>query len=131
MKNHTQNVLEKLFADPYLKNQNWAYLWINGLKFIPFEFFVCRVEGYRIILKVSCRSLGFTLYKAFSENKKRSGISLRTSFSEGFLKKNVSLVIFYQLTKFHCLVVFTLWDIGQYLYDNCLLKRLWCYKIWS
>ena len=36
LENHKQNVLEKLFADPYLKNQNWAYLWINGLKFIPF-----------------------------------------------------------------------------------------------
>ena len=26
LKNHTQNVLEKLFPDPYLKSQNWAYL---------------------------------------------------------------------------------------------------------
>ena len=32
-KNHTQNVLEKLFPDPYLKNKNWAYLWINRVKF--------------------------------------------------------------------------------------------------
>ena len=27
------NVLEKLFLDPYLKNQNWAFLWINSVKF--------------------------------------------------------------------------------------------------
>ena len=33
LKNHTQNVLEKLFPDPYLKNQNGAYLWINSVKF--------------------------------------------------------------------------------------------------
>ena len=26
LKNHTQNVLEKLFPDPYLKNQNSSYL---------------------------------------------------------------------------------------------------------
>ena len=24
--NHSQNVVEKLFPDPFLKNQNWAYL---------------------------------------------------------------------------------------------------------
>ena len=33
LKNHAQNVLQKLFPDPYLKNQNWAYLWINSVKF--------------------------------------------------------------------------------------------------
>ena len=33
MRNHTQNVLEKLFPDPYLKNQNLACLWINSVKF--------------------------------------------------------------------------------------------------
>ena len=25
-KNHTQNVVEELFPDPFLKKQNWAYL---------------------------------------------------------------------------------------------------------
>ena len=33
LKNHTQNVMEILFPDPFLKNQNWVYLWINILKF--------------------------------------------------------------------------------------------------
>ena len=32
LKNHTQNLLEKLFPDAYLKYQNWAYLWINDAK---------------------------------------------------------------------------------------------------
>ena len=40
--------------------------------------------------------------------KNRPGISLRASFSVWFLKKNVSVVIFYELTRFHCLVAFTL-----------------------
>ena len=30
-KKHTQNVVEKLFPDPFLKNKNRAYLWINSL----------------------------------------------------------------------------------------------------
>ena len=33
LKTDTQNLLEKLFPDPSLKNQNWAYLWINSLIF--------------------------------------------------------------------------------------------------
>ena len=35
LKNRTQNLLEKLFPGSYLKNQNqnWAYLWINSVKF--------------------------------------------------------------------------------------------------
>ena len=32
-KNHTQNVLEKLFPDPFLKNQNRTYLRIDSPKF--------------------------------------------------------------------------------------------------
>ena len=32
-KNRTQNESEKLFSDPCLENQKWAYLWINSLKF--------------------------------------------------------------------------------------------------
>ena len=31
LKNHTQNVVEKLIQDPSLKNKNGAYLWINSL----------------------------------------------------------------------------------------------------
>ena len=32
MKNHKQNVAEKLFPDPFLKNQNSVYLCINRIK---------------------------------------------------------------------------------------------------
>ena len=33
LKNHTRNVVKRLVPDLFLKNQNWAYLWINILKF--------------------------------------------------------------------------------------------------
>ena len=39
-------------------------------------------------------------------------------FSAWFLKENSHLIIFYSLTKFHCPVVFTSWDMGQCLYYN-------------
>ena len=70
-------------------------------------------EDYQNILKLGCSLLGFSSYKVFLKNKERSGISLPVSFSAWFLKKNVSLVMFYYLTKFHCLTAFTSWDIDK------------------
>ena len=34
LKNHTQNKAKKIFPDPFVKSQNWAYVWINTLNFI-------------------------------------------------------------------------------------------------
>ena len=45
-------------------------------------------------------------------------------FVHGFSNKNISHVIFYWLTKLHCLIAFTSWDIDQYVYCNCLFRRL-------
>ena len=39
LKNHTQNVAEKLFPESFLKNQNWVYLWIDSLKFYTVCFY--------------------------------------------------------------------------------------------
>ena len=36
LKNHTQNVMVNLFPEPFIKNQNWVYLWINVVKFYSF-----------------------------------------------------------------------------------------------
>ena len=41
------------------------------------------------------------------------------------------LVIFHRLTKFHCSVAFTSWDIGQNAYCNFLLTRLWRHEFWK
>ena len=63
LKNQRESVVEKLFQDPFLKYQNRPYLWIKS--FIQFVFIVCQVEGYQNILKLTCRQLAFTWYKAF------------------------------------------------------------------
>ena len=39
LKNHTQNVMRKLFPVSFLKNQNWAYYWINSSKFYTVCFY--------------------------------------------------------------------------------------------
>ena len=70
-----KNVVEKLFSDPFLKNRNLSYIWVNSLKFYII-FILCQIEDHRNILKLSYRPFTFTSYKAFLENKKRSGTSL-------------------------------------------------------
>ena len=39
LKNHADNVVEKLLPDSFLKNWNWAYLWINNVKFYTICFY--------------------------------------------------------------------------------------------
>ena len=103
-------------------------LWINILKFYLFCFIACQAENYLKWLKLSYRPPAFTSYMAFLKNKKRPGTILPASFSTWFLWKYISVGIFYYLTKVQCLVAFISWDIGQYVYFNCLLTRLWRYK---
>ena len=58
LKNHTQNGLEKLFPDPYLKYQNWAYLWISSVKIYTVFFCWMLIWGLskygEIKLKTTC-----------------------------------------------------------------------------
>ena len=127
-KNHTQNAVEKLFPDPVLKNQNWAYLWINSLKFYTVCFYHMSHWG---LSKLSSGPLAFTSSKAFLKNKNISQARLLASFSAWVLRQNISSFIFYYLTKFYFLVAFTLWDVGQYVFCGCLLTRLWRHKFWN
>ena len=59
LKNDTQNLVKKLFPDTFLKNQNWAYLWINSLQFV---FTVCQADDCCNLLKLSCRPLVIFCY---------------------------------------------------------------------
>ena len=58
-------MVDKLLLEPLLKNQNWAYLWINSLELYTIWFFECQVENYWNILKLSYRILTFTSCKVF------------------------------------------------------------------
>ena len=107
---------------PFSKSQNREYFCVNILKFYIYFLIVCQVENYRKWLKLSCRPLAFTSHKAFLKSKKRSGASLPALFLVWLLKKICYVVMFHYLSKFQCLVYFTSWDIGQYVY--CLLTML-------
>ena len=105
---------EKTLLGTFSKNQIWGYLWINSLKFPCSLFFIyAKLRDIEIYWNSASDHLLFHHIEIFKKKKKRSGTNLPASFSAWFLKKNISIVIFYSLTKFHCLVVFISWDIGQ------------------
>ena len=96
--------MEKLVADTFIKRQNWAYLWINSPK-LQFVLLYIQGKDYQHTLKLRCWPLRFNFYKGFLNKEKRSGIILHASFSSQFLKKNISHVIFFWLTKCYCLLI--------------------------
>ena len=45
LKNNTENAVEKLFPDPFLKNQIWVYFWIYWLTFFTICFYDILIWG--------------------------------------------------------------------------------------
>ena len=80
--------VKKLFPDSFLKTQNWVYLWINSPKFCAVCFYCMTIWGLSKYIETKPRPPAFSSYKAFL-------ISISASFCAWFLKKNISLVIFY------------------------------------
>ena len=62
LKNHTQNVVEKVFLDPPLKNQNWTYQYSKASYSL---LLLCAKFRAINTLKLSCRPLDFTSYMVF------------------------------------------------------------------
>ena len=121
----SQNVVEKLFSGSFLKNyQNWAYLLINSLKFYTVCFYCMPKWGISKYIEIKLQATCFHLIQIFCNKKMRSTASISASLSAWYFKRNTFLIIFYYLSKFYCLVPFTSWDIGQYMYCNYLLTRL-------
>ena len=103
-------LIEYNMKNPFLINQNWAYLWIDSMKPCTVCFGSMSSWGQSIYIEAK-------LHATFLYIMQRT--SPPASFSAWFLKENLSLIIFYYMAKFHCLVAFTSCDIGQYVYCNC------------
>ena len=127
LENHTQDVVEKLSPDPLLKNENWAYLLINYLKFYTVCFYHMPSWGYQNMLRLSSKPLAITSYKAFLKNKEVWNLSPCLNFCMVFEEKHFYCYI---LLPDYRLSAFTSWDIGQYYCCNCLLTRLRRHKFW-
>ena len=91
LKNHSQNVVEKLLPNPFLKNQNQYISESIAKSLMQFVYIVCQVESCQNILKLSYRPLAFTLCKAFLKNQKRSRTGLPSSFCYILLTGQISL----------------------------------------
>ena len=91
LKTYAKHVVEKLFPNHFLKNQNWAYFLINGLKFHLVCFHcVAKVKVTKHI-ETKVVTTGLYLIRDFLRNKKRSGTSLLASFSVWLLQKIISI----------------------------------------
>ena len=67
-KNHSQNGVEKLFPDLFLKNQNQGYLWINSDKFSTVYMPNWGLSKYiEIKLQSICYYLKWSLWKKTQE----------------------------------------------------------------
>ena len=133
--NQTQNVAEKLILDLFLKVKIEHIYWSTVWNVMQDFYCMFKFRNYPNISKLWCQPLSLTSYKAFLNRIKWSETSFLTIFSLWiFQKKHFLLkiliskknVIFYQRTKFHCLIAF-IFNL-QYVYCNYSFPRLWRHK---
>ena len=115
IENNTRSIfLEKIMLKIW--NHNWKYFWINSLKTYTVRF-VCP----RQVL-----TTWFYLIWSFFETQKEICNYYSCLIFCMIFEENVSRVMLYYVIKFHRLIVFTSWEIGQYVYCNYLVNILWC-----
>ena len=108
---------EKLIRDPFLKNENWAYLSLDQQFEILYNIFLryIQVEDYRNILKLTCWLLAFISYQTFLKNKKRSETNLLVFLSTLLLKNNISHVIFLLEILSNSCIVITYFPVDEFI----------------
>ena len=74
LKNHTQNAVDKLVPDHFLKNWNWAYLRINSLTFYTVCFYCMPYWGLSQYIEIKLQTpCLYLILSFFKKNRKRSG----------------------------------------------------------
>ena len=98
VENHSQNVKEKLFPDPFLKNQNWVCLWSKVLYSLFFIIWgISKYCDIEILLQNNC----FCFIQSFFKNKMRSATILLALFSAWFLQKIFLMLYFIHWPNFN------------------------------
>ena len=92
--NHIQNVVEKLVPDPFLKNENWAYLWINWLNFQIVFFYCVPSWGLSIYMETRLHTLHLTTVKLFQKLKRGLGLASLPFFLHNLWRKIFLLTCF-------------------------------------
>ena len=109
MKNHTQNVMQKLAPDPFIKNQNWSLFFIT-----------CPISGLPKYIKTKLLTTCFYLIQNFSKTKRGLELVYLRRFLRIFEEKYFSGYILLMNSFIAGLSLF-LEIFGQYLYCNYLL----------
>ena len=124
-KNHTQNMAEKLVSSPFIKNQNWAYLWINILKCYSFLFVVCPSQGPPKRVKNKVLATCFYLRKGFFQKKRGLELVSMLHFLHHFEEKYFSCSIKSndQNSLTDCLFFLRYWTICVYYLFPSLWRR--------
>ena len=117
-----QNVVQKLFPVFFLKNQNWAYLWINSLKFYAVCFYCMQSWG------LSYRPLAFPSNKVLLKKRERDlELVSQPHFLHDFWRKTSLLYSIYWPN-----FIVWLFELREILGNICtLLTRLWRHKFWN
>ena len=84
----TQNMMEKLVADPFLKNWNGAFLWINSLRFYTVCFYCMPSWGLLKYIETKLQTILFYLILSFLKKiKKGLGLVSLPHFPHNFWRK--------------------------------------------
>ena len=118
----------------FLQKSRWKWGWQTSFKILCVFFFKkalieVKTSGQQLSFNIFWQSLTWTNNK--SKLYKISDCWSKDMLNFHFWKKGLELVspshfvyhlsshnIYYQLTELYCLIVFTSWDIGQYVYFN-------------
>ena len=125
LKNHTRNVVEELFSDPFSKNQNWVHLRINSLNFYKVCFYCVLIWGLLIYSETKLHTTCFYLIWSFFK-KTKSGLELVSlpNFLDNFWRKIFLLLYSINWPNFIAWLPL-ICEILSIVYYNCLLTRLW------
>ena len=97
LKNHAQNVIEKLVSDRFLKNSDWTYLWINSLSFYTFCFSGMSSWGLLKHIETKLQIIFFYLTLSFFKKSKEGWnyppcLIFRVTFEEKYFSCYILLI---------------------------------------
>ena len=130
-KNHAQNEAVRLVPDLFLFFWKALYkIKANSLHLVSITFHSpqLRKQLKQTVYNFRILTQGYTQFWFL---RKGPGNSFSITLCMWYFRKNVSHVILFESTKIHCLIAFTSWDTGKYVYCNCLSSKLWHLRFWN
>ena len=97
-KKFSWKIIHKMWWRNYSQNLSWKikieHIFVSMILSFTQSFYVSQVEDYQEKLKLSCRPLAFTWYKALLKNKKGLELVSLPHFLPEFWKKNIFLLLY-------------------------------------